>query len=189
MYDDTAVYIRCRSRLVDGTLTGQKQVADVWPGGDAIEIFLMPAYTETFDFYQFVADPFGSRFDSRGRNDHQWGGAWKTYSTMDDTWWTITFALSDFAAMNVPAPVVGTAWRANICRNWRSGDVAWTQWAQTNGAYHDYSSFGSLLFTDKDSPRPQVATLTDTTHHARCRHRPFGARQSRQRRSGDGCGL
>ena len=163
MYDDSAVYIRCRSRLVDGTLTGQKQVQDVWPGGDAVELFFMPAYTETWDFYQFVADPFGSHFDSRGRNDQQWNGTWTTMSSMDDAWWTITFVITDFASMGIEPPKDATAWRANICRNWRSGDVAWTQWALTNGVYHDYSGFGSLFFSAKDSPRVQVKTLVDTS--------------------------
>lgn len=161
MYDDNRMYILYRSPVLKGGLVGGPRQLDELNGGDEIELFVMPKYTETFDFYQFIGNPWESIFDSLGRAGRNWTGDWRYRCRVDDKWWYAEVWINDYSVLSTGSPVTGGVWTGNFCRNWRSGSGGWTQWAHTPPAYHNFKGFGTFIFGGRHTVIPCIGTIAD----------------------------
>lgn len=161
MYDDNNIYFMYKSPVTSEGLTGGPRGRDELSGGDEIELYLMPKYTETFDFFQFIGNPWNSIYDGKGLNGRSWDGDWFYRTQLDPQWWFAEVWMKNCALMAVKKPSEGTEWKVNFCRNWRTGEGAWTQWSQTPGVYQNYQNFGKLIFGSKEPIYVRVRNLAD----------------------------
>jgi len=162
MYAGDRVLALYKSRVPEGGLSGAPRARDVADGGDEVEFFVMPKYTETFDYFQFVGNAWESVFDSLGLRRRRWNGDWLYRCGASSDWWLAELRVNDLAPMAAPRPEPGHAWRVNFCRNWwkaGGGRHEWTLWSQTSGGYHTYNRFGKLVFGEDDDLAVRVRTI------------------------------
>lgn len=146
------IYIYFKSPI-QSSLFGTPMAHDEGFGGDAVEFFFMPAYSETFDFYQFIGNHHGSTYDSRVQ-DRSWNGNWSHQFKTSSTEWISIFRIRDFSSMNAPIPQPGEKWRFNLCRDHQiSGQgFLWSQFANTTGGYYNYNAFAHAIFGGQKIP-------------------------------------
>ncbi|MBN1445143.1 MAG: hypothetical protein JW957_03435 [Candidatus Omnitrophica bacterium] len=165
MYDDSRLYMLFKSPVPEERLAGGPQERDVLAQADEIEFFVMPKYTETFDYFQFVGNPWESMYDGRGHKESEWNGDWFYRCRVDEKWWYAELWVNDFAPIGAGTPFENDVWKANFCRNWRSGkfrDKPWTLWSLVSGGYHDYNRFGKIIFGGKETVVPKIETIAET---------------------------
>lgn len=162
MYDDRRLYMLFKSPVPEGGLAGGPQQRDVLAAADEIEFFVMPKYTETFDYFQFVGNPWESIFDSRGSKDVGWDGDWFYRCKADEKWWYAELWVNNLSPIGAGKPFEDGVWKVNFCRNWRSGgfqNKPWTLWSLVSGGYHDYNRFGKIIFGGTDTVVPRIETV------------------------------
>jgi len=119
---------------------------------DSIEMFLQPDTTSE-KYYQFVANPTGSRYDGRGR-DREWDGDWKAAAMRTRTGWTLELEIR-FATWMKQRPPAGTQWGFSVCRNEVIGKE-YSSWAEISGGNHDWKNFGRIVFVKPVEKKPRV---------------------------------
>lgn len=157
--DAEGIYLYFRSPVID-KLTGSPMEHDEGFGGDSVEFFFMPTYTETFSYYQFIGNFRGSTYDSCGQ-DLLWDGKWTHHAHYDDKEWISVFRIKDFSNFAAPVPRPGTKWRFNVCRDWQSPKGwLWSEFSNTPGFYSNYNSFAHATYGGKKLPFFRVDCIT-----------------------------
>lgn len=150
--DARGVYVYFKS-AIHNPLSGSPKSHDEGFGGDAVEFFLMPGYTETFNFYQFIGNHFGSTYDARIR-DRLWNGKWTHLHRVTKEHWISVFLITDYPGMGVMPPKTGDQWRFNLCRDWLvpDGGYLWSEFANTPGGYYNYNAFAGGVYGGDQLP-------------------------------------
>lgn len=149
-HDDENLYIafRCSERRM-----GDIKAAITERDGpvfldDSVEVFLDAAGASK-DYYHFVVNALGTRFDARG-SDSKFNLDWQAAASKDQDAWTVEMAIP-FSAMKITAPSTGASWRANFCRN-RAASAEDMCWSPTYGSFHTPIRFGKLTFAREAEP-------------------------------------
>ena len=169
-YDRDHLYVLYQSRIPEEGLSGAPRERDVASGGgDEVEFFVMPGYTETFDYFQFLGNPRESQYDSLGLHNRAWNGKWMFRCSTAGPWWWAELWVDDWGPLGTARPQPGDCWRMNFCRNWWrvGGGHLWTLWSQTSGGYHNHSRFGRIVFGTKEDPFVRVDALARRTEEGR----------------------
>lgn len=157
--DAEGIYIYFKSPVID-KLTGSPMEHDEGFGGDSVEFFFMPTYTETFSYYQFIGNFRGSTYDSCV-HDLLWDGKWTHQAHYNDKEWISVFRIKDFSTFAAPAPKPGAKWRFNLCRDWQSPKGwLWSEFANTPGFYSNYNSFAHATYGGKKLPFFRIDSIT-----------------------------
>ncbi|NCO32588.1 MAG: hypothetical protein GW893_01780 [Armatimonadetes bacterium] len=170
MYSEKKLHLLFKSPLPKGGLSGAPHERDITTGGDEVEFFVMPRYTETFDYFQFVGNAFESFYDSLGRYGVKWNGDWRYKCREAEGSWLAELTVDDFGPIAAPKPKAGDVWNVNFCRNWwdrDGGKHEWTVWSQTSGGYHSYKRFGKIIFGGKDDAVVRVRSVAEVDSAAR----------------------
>jgi len=119
-------------------------------GDDSVEVFIDPV-GEGREYYQFVFNSAGTRFDSKCQTgkgvDFGWNGNWRVAAKYADGVWTAEafFPFSDiFPGESFPE---GAAIRVNICRTAQPHREL-QNWSTTYGVFHLPDRFGYLFLGD-----------------------------------------
>ncbi|MBU0609013.1 MAG: hypothetical protein KKI08_14095, partial [Armatimonadetes bacterium] len=111
----------------------------VW-GDDEIELFLNPA-GDFGDYYQFIVNPLGTRYDSHV-TDASWSADWQAKTEETPTAWTVELAIPISA---LPLDLTtGQTWCANFGRGDKLAGEA-SSWSGTFGGFHNPARFGRLV--------------------------------------------
>lgn len=162
--DSEGIYVYFKSPVVE-KLNGSPMSHDEGFGGDSVEFFFMPAYTETFDYYQFIGNFLGSTYDSRGL-DRLWNGKWTHQARHDDKEWVSVFRIRDFSTFAAPPPAAGARWRFNVCRDWPSAKGwLWSEFANTPGSFLNYNSFAHAVYGGAEFPFFRIDGIAETENH------------------------
>jgi len=156
-WDDRRLYVavHCREvRMARVRARVRDHDGAVW-GDDCVEVFLQPPGSEAW--YHLAVNSLGTLYDARcnPRGDASWesGAQVRTARSRDE--WTVETAIP-FAAFGA-APVVGTTWRGNICRERVQGRELST-WAPVGRRFHTPSRFGVLRFAERPEQAPAGVT-------------------------------
>ena len=110
----------------------------VWTDDD-VELFLNPRGDRS-EYFQFVVNPIGTRYDSRG-TDASWSIPWQAATTQAEDRWCVEIAIP---VSELPVDVlVGEDWCANFGRADKCGGQA-SAWSATFGGFHNPGRFGTL---------------------------------------------
>ena len=132
----------------------------VW-GDDEVEVFLNPG-GDGGDYYQFIVNPLGTRYDSH-RTDAGWNADWRAAAKDARDAWTVEMAIP---VAGLPLDLtVGKAWCANLGRGDKAAGQA-SSWSCAFGGFHSPGRFGRLAemalnlapFYEKDA-RARVAAV------------------------------
>ena len=157
--DAEGIYVYFKSPVIE-ELTGSPMTHDEGFGGDSVEFFFMPTYTETFDYYQFIGNSFGSTYDSCGLN-LLWNGKWAHQARNDGKEWVSVFRIKDFSTFSAPTPMPGAKWRFNVCRDWQSAAKGWlwSEFANTPGSFLNYNSFAHAIYGGTKLPFCRIDSI------------------------------
>lgn len=117
-------------------------------GKNQIELFLVPYYTWSLDYFQAAFDPAGSIYDGLCINPKAWNGRWITGSRADKGKWTFEAKIDYGSFPQKIIPRSGDNWKINICRTGLNKDIPLTQWSNTGNGYHNMNGFGSIRFEE-----------------------------------------
>ncbi len=147
--DHLYIAFRCHKSPEDALVSNVTlRDGPVWQDDD-VEVFLNLSGDRS-DYYQFVLNPIGIRYDSH-RMDPSWSIEWAAATRRDDDCWTAEIAIA-FSELPIDL-TTGTDWCLNLCRaNKAAGEVS--AWSCPFGGFHSPARLGSLTGLDVDfSPR------------------------------------
>ncbi|MCE5240048.1 DUF4091 domain-containing protein [bacterium] len=116
----------------------------VW-SDDEIEVFVNPR-GNFGDYYQFIVNPLGTRYDSHG-TDASWNADWQVATRQTPQHWVVEIALPIRSfALDL---TVGRDWCVNVGRGDKLASQA-SSWSAAFGGFHNPGRFGRLLGLDLD---------------------------------------
>jgi hypothetical protein len=159
--DMEGIYVYFKSPVIE-KLNGSHMDHDEGFGGDSVEFFFMPTYTETFDYYQFIGNFLESTYDSCKLN-RLWNGKWTHKAHSNDKEWISVFRIKDFSTFSAPPPVPGVKWRFNVCRDWQSSTKGWlwSEFANTPGSFLNYNSFAHAIYGGNKFPFFRIDSIAE----------------------------
>ncbi|NOY80719.1 MAG: hypothetical protein GXP31_06910 [Kiritimatiellaeota bacterium] len=141
-FTSKAIYIavECVSRAARPKVTVREHGGPVYKD-DSVELFIAPKADDK-EYYQFVTNAVGARYEGRGMDGH-WNGDWQVATTQGHGKWTMEIAIP-FATLGVEASP-GRVLGFNVCRNDKSANQSQT-WADLGGqTFHRPDRFGRLV--------------------------------------------
>ena len=146
LYDRTHLYlgVKCsESQMAKLVVEHFGDDEAIWRD-DCIEFFLDPTHSHE-DFYQFIVNPAGARYDAFGK-DRGWGCDWKVAIAKAKDAWHVEAAVP-FKGLKVKPPRPGTVWGFNLARERMAGGGRQLyNWADVQGDFLTPSLFGHLWF-------------------------------------------
>ena len=140
-FDDGHVYFAFRCEMKAGDRLKslvKKRDGDVWTDDD-VELFLN-FQGDHGDYYQFVVNPAGARYDSH-RTDRSWDAEWEASTKISAESWNVEIAIP---LTSLPIDLsVGSAWCVNFGRGDKLAGEA-SSWSCTFGGFHNPGRFGRL---------------------------------------------
>ena len=146
-YDKEFFYFGMRSPITNEAnmiklpQDSQKIITD---SQDQTEIFIVPYYTWSYDYFQTVFDPAGSVYDGLCLNPKAWNGRWTVASRVENGKWTLEAKIDCASFPQKVVPSAGESWKINFCRTGLDKSIPCTQWSNTGNAYHNMAGFGSI---------------------------------------------
>lgn len=110
---------------------------------DCLEIFISPKGSDT-EYYHFVTNTLGTRWDEKGKGSPAWNAAWTSKVQREPDRWTAMIDIPS-AAIGGP-PQRGDVWWFNICRQRQPGGLQLSAWSATDSNFHDVSRFAAMVF-------------------------------------------
>lgn len=167
LYSETGIYFLfyCEDKMLTATMDAD--FMDLWKE-DVVEIFLMPdEHTPVYFEYEIsplnyelpilIVNDTGNllrwmpfHYDSDRRTSHTTsvaGGNKKSNASVSS--WTAAFFIpyTLLKPITDERPKPGTRWKANLCRiDYDDSNKFIWSWQLTNKTFHDYRSFGTLIF-------------------------------------------
>jgi len=146
-YDQQQLYIAFRCHKAPGdALRANVKLRDgpVWDDDD-VEVFLDLTGTRE-DYYQFVVNPLGTRYDSH-RTDPSWSIEWSAAARQGPDAWTVELGIP---LAQLPMDLeTSTHWGLNLCRADKvRGEVS--AWSCTFGGFHNAGRLGTLAGLEID---------------------------------------
>lgn len=147
LYTKTHLYLATEVWLGDSSvITSPKKkagVKDQYVGSYSVEIFLDPQASGV-NYYQFVWNVKGIRYDGFKDKGVVFDGTWKSKTKITpDRWFSeIAIPLSELQNSEL---IPGSKWGFNLCRN----DINnFAIWRHTGGSFHDPTMFGIMIIGD-----------------------------------------
>lgn len=166
VYDATHFYlaVTCYEENVGGILAhaNTRDNSNVM-SDDALEIFIRPSLASDA-YYQCAANSLGTQFDGKGF-DSGWDGEWEAAGSVGEDAWQLeaAFSFESFGGASVP----GDVWGFNVARDRHAGgETEWSSWSDLGGGFHDYESFGHLIFGSRGGPISR-AQIIEVASYAR----------------------
>lgn len=119
---------------------------------DCVELYLDPG-TGGKQYFHFAADRFGQQYEKRGTlnpwtgtfdKDADWNTHWRAAGATTKAGWSAELAIP---LCTLKQAAGEEAWRINVCRTEQDMEKnirEWSQWARTQGTFHDPARFGVL---------------------------------------------
>jgi hypothetical protein len=129
---------------------------EVWTN-DCAELYVNPS-ADRVNYYHFIADTLGQRYDALGADPYGYNPEWKTAAYKGDKFWSIEMAIP-FTSLNSGTPKPGDHWCGLLARE-RQTVPELTSSNPTLGAFDSPARFGTWVFTSlKTYVQKQVASL------------------------------
>ncbi len=111
---------------------------------DAVEIFIQPPQSR--QYYQFIANAAGARYEGVGVMGKQWDAAWRAAAGSGQGGWILEVEIP-FAAFGRGRPADGEVWRFNVGWDRQTPARLLATWAPiASKSYHTPEAFGRLVF-------------------------------------------
>ncbi|MCK5804623.1 MAG: hypothetical protein KAI66_17430, partial [Lentisphaeria bacterium] len=114
---------------------------------DGVEVLLQPGGSGT-PYFQIAMNPAGGlvalKYAKAGTRAPWTSKGIRVSGVVHADYWTVEAAIP-FADLQVEAPVAGSTWRANFCRNEQPSREL-SAWSYTGGGFHVLKRFGTLTF-------------------------------------------
>lgn len=148
-YDETCLYL-----MMVSPAPGMRLRAEIRENGtsdisrdDVIEVLLSPRALA--DYYQFIGNSLGFSYFQHGGESAP-GRKWKFANTLFEGFWYAELAIPFSSLGLTGAPVSGSRWQANFCRDWTTEAMpVFTTWSFTPQSY--FSHMGELIFGGEHS--------------------------------------
>ncbi len=120
---------------------------------DVVEVFVDPN-RDRFTYYQFAANPLGTRFDLKGDAagaNAAWDTPWDAVASLGEDRWFVEMAIP-FSSLDIHAGKTGDTWGINFAREQKpAGELS--VWSFTGGAFAQPDRFGDLIGLDVEFAR------------------------------------
>jgi len=149
-YDKEALYIAFISPQKEGVISENVPRDDrkIITDHDTFEFFFRPTMTWEHTYYQIIVNPSGSIYDGKVF-DNSWNGNFIYKTKIRDGYWygEIKIPYSIFEGAGIPEK--NDKWTFNVCRNFKTGEIQLSQWANTGVSYHSPDKFAEMRFGEE----------------------------------------
>jgi hypothetical protein len=120
----------------------RKHDGDVWTD-DSVEVFISPGEEKRKDYYHFVLNTLGIKYEAYKSNS-SWNGKWKGMVFAGETEWEAELAIP-FRTLALRGAKLGRILPVNFNRSRYVNEKEYSNWAYTGGSFHKPDRFGRIM--------------------------------------------